>query len=162
MRLTEVSFWLSVNVLLFIPDATALGTPASNDECISKPNLFEQISCYAAAAKTNNDLAGCDQASHEGVRYQCYAIFAEYSASPDICHKIPPATEDHRLLIDGCLSDVAMKARKPGICKRIDALGIRDSCYLKLSKEINDPSLCMNILDAGLKSACTGETVIVE
>ena len=162
MRLTGISSWFLISTLLFLPVVTALSATANVDECNSKTNLLEQVSCYTAVAKANNDLAFCAQASHEGVRYQCYVIFAEHHASPDICLEIPSATEGHSSLIDSCLSDVAMKAHNPDICERIETTGLRDSCYLKLAKKVNQLALCEKILDVGLKSACTGEPVIVK
>jgi len=154
-------FLLTVT-LLFIWATATFSSAINMEKCSSYKNPFEQISCYATAAKEINGLAPCDYASQEGVRYQCYAIFAEYSASPEVCHKIPPKTDEHRSLIDACLSDVAMKVRKPDLCESIETPGLRDSCYLRLAKKLGEGPLCAKIRDAGLKSACTGEPVIVE
>ena len=159
MGLAMASSRFPLRRLLLVAAVTVLNTTVNADECASDKNLFEQISCYAAAAKATNDLAACDRASHDGVRYQCYAIFAEYAVSPDACRKIPSATGEHRSLIDGCLSDVARKARDPGLCDHIETSGLRDSCYLKLAKALGDPALCAKIQDTGLRSACTGEPV---
>lgn len=101
-------------------------------------------------------------AIHEGVRFQCYAIFAEHTASPEVCHRIPSKTAEHLTLIDGCLSDVALKARNPNNCEAISTPGIRDSCYLKLAKNLGKQALCGKIQDNGLKSVCTSKPVIVE
>jgi hypothetical protein len=125
-------------------------------------NPFRQISCYAAAAEAAGDVSVCDQAQHEGVRYQCYAVFAEYSVSEDVCTRIPVKNDEYRSLIDVCLSDVAKNARDPGICAEIATGGLRDSCILKVAQETNDKTLCSRIRDPGLKSTCTGEAVIVE
>jgi len=162
MRPTIVSFPFLLGTLLFFWTTIALGTNSNIDECAPYENLFEQVSCYAAAAKTINDLAPCYRAVHEGVRYQCFAIFAEHSASPDICHKIPSKTDEHRSLIDVCLSDVALKAHNPNICESISTSGLRDSCYFKIAKELGKYALCEKINDDGLKSVCTGKPVIVE
>ena len=162
MRLKIVSFLFLLITFLFLWTPITLGTNDKIDECASFENLFEQISCYASAAKKINDLAPCDQAVHEGVRYQCYAIFAEHSASPDICHKIHSKTDEHRSLIDVCLSDVALKAHNPNICESISTSGLRDSCYFKLAKELDKYALCEKINDDGLKSVCAGKPVIVE
>jgi len=40
--------------------------------------------------------------------------------------------------------------------------GVRDGCYLQVSEQTNDPTLCERIADPGLKSACTGTPVYVE
>jgi len=162
MRLKIVSFLFLLGTFLFLWTPITLGTNDNIDECASYENLFEQVSCYAAAAKTINDLAPCNQAVHEGVRYQCFAIFAEHSASPDICHKIPSKTDEHRSLIDVCLSDVALKAHNPNICESISTSGLRDSCYFNLAKELGKFALCEKINDDGLKSVCTGKPVIAE
>jgi hypothetical protein len=151
-----------VGALFLLGAVSACDAAANTDDCASKKNLFVQLSCYAAAAKATNDLAACDQALHEGIRYQCYAIFAEYSGSPEVCHKIPPRTDEHRSLIDACLSDVATKILSPSLCEEIATPGLRDSCYLKLAKKTGAPALCARIGDPGLKSACNGEPVIIK
>ena len=102
MRLKKVSLQFLLGTLLLLWTAVTLGTDRNIEECASYENLFEQVVCYAGAAKTINDLNPCDQAMHDGVRYQCYAIFAEHSASADVCHKIPSNTNEHRSLIDVC------------------------------------------------------------
>jgi hypothetical protein len=154
--------FLLPGTLLSIWATAAFSFAMDMEKCAPYKNPFDRISCYAAAAKEINDLAPCDNASQEGVRYQCYAIFAEYSASPEVCHKIPQNTDEHLSLIDACLSDVAMKVRNPGLCESIKTPGLRDSCYLKLAMELGEGALCAKIQDVGLKSACTGEPVIVE
>jgi len=42
--------------------------------CGKKENLIDQILCYAALATKHEDVSICNAVSHEGVRYQCYAI----------------------------------------------------------------------------------------
>lgn len=162
MRLKKVSLQFLLGTLLLLWTAVSLGTDRNIEECASYENLFEQVVCYAGAAKTINDLNPCDQAMHDGVRYQCYAIFAEHSASPDVCHKIPSNTNEHRSLIDVCLSDVALKAHDPDICESILTPGLRDSCYFKLARKLGKHVLCEKIKDDGLKTVCTGKPVIVE
>lgn len=162
MRLKIVSFLFLLGTFLFLWTPITLGTNDNINKCASYENLFEQISCYASAAKKINDLAPCDQAVHEGVRYQCYAIFAEHSASPAVCQKIPSKTQEHRSLIDVCLSDVAQKANDPNICETIITSGLRDSCYLKLAKKSGKHALCEKIRDDGLKGVCNGKSVIVD
>lgn len=93
---------------------------------------------------------------------ECYAIFAEHSASPAVCQKIPSKTQEHRSLIDVCLSDVAQKANDPNICETIITSGLRDSCYLKLAKKSGKHALCEKIKDDGLKSVCSEKSVIAD
>lgn len=138
------------------------GAVAGLDECAVETSPIGQLTCYAAAAKATNATVPCDHAANEGVRYQCYAMFAEYAESPGVCHSIPATTAEHRSLADACLSDVARKARKPGICEYISAPGLRDSCYLKLALDLDDAALCAKVRDAGLNSTCSGKPVIVE
>jgi hypothetical protein len=161
-QLIDIIIQFRLGALLYLVTATSLGASVNIDDCASRKNLFKQISCYAAAAEASNDIAPCDQATDEGVRYQCYAIFAEHSSSPEVCSMIPVTTEEHRSLIDICLSDVAKKARNPSLCEKIVTPGLRDSCYLKLAIVAGDPALCAKIRDAGLKSTCSGKPVVVE
>lgn len=134
----------------------------SVDDCASSSNLIEQISCYASLAKADNNLFYCDKAAHKGVRYQCYAIYAEYSNAPEICHKIPSVSEDHKSLIDICLSDVALKTNNANLCESIKSSGLRDSCYFKLADNLNNTLMCENIQETGLKSMCYEEPVVIE
>ena len=162
MRLMNTTILLVMGSLFFLESTVSQAAKINDDECASIKNSFEQISCYVNLAKKLNELAVCDKASHEGVRYQCYALFAEYSKSSEICHKIPRVTKEHLTLIDICLSDVALKASNPEICENINNSGLRDSCFFKLAKKSSDLTLCEKILDSGLKSGCTGKPVIVE
>ena len=162
MRLKIVSVLFLIGTFLFLSTTITLGTNDNIDECASYENLFEQISCYESAAKKIRDLAPCDQTVHEGVRYQCYTFFAEHSASPDVYQKIHSKTQEHRSLIDVCLSDVAQKANDPNICETIMNWGLRDSCYLKIANKLGKHALCEKIKDDGLKSVCNGKSVIVD
>jgi hypothetical protein len=164
MRLTNHScrFFLCLFINIILGASVVSGAAPNIDGCAAHKNLFEQISCYAAGAKAADDPAPCDQAAHEGVRYQCYAIFAEYSASPDVCRRIPATTDEHRALIDACLSDVALRLHDPELCEQIVTSGLRDSCYLKLARELSERDLCVKIKDDGLRSSCTGEPVIIK
>ena len=157
-----MSFQATVIAVLLLATADTAGADVKIDGCATKKNLFEQISCYSAVAKETDNLVACDQASHEGVRYQCYAIFAEYSVSQEICHKIPAATDEHRSLTDACLSDVAMKAHNPSLCERIATAGLSDSCYSKLAKEMNEISLCAQIRDTSLANSCNNKAMLVK
>ena len=162
MRQKNLSSRFLLGALLWFWATIALGAESYNDECASQQDLLGQVVCYANAAKTVNDLAPCDQAVHEGVRYQCYAIFAEHAVSAEVCRQIPSKSEQHRSLIDVCLSDVALKAGNPDICESILTPGLRDSCYFKLAKKSGNQSLCEKITDKGIKSACTGKPVMIE
>ncbi len=63
------------SVLAFLPDGAAAQESYPNCELVQ--NLFEQIECFSSLAVEKKDMAVCDGALHEGVRYQCYAVFAE-------------------------------------------------------------------------------------
>ena len=162
MGLRAVSFQFLLGTTYLLCTTVSLWAKGNIDRCASYENLFKQVSCYAAAAKTKNDLAPCKKAAHDGVRYQCYAIFAEHSASPDVCHQIPSTSNEHRSLIDVCLSDVALKTQDQNVCNDILTPGIRDSCYFKIAKDLGNLALCEKIADEGLLSLCAGKPVIVD
>jgi len=130
--------------------------------CGKKENLFDQILCYAALATKHDDFSICNAASHEGVRYQCYAIYAERRSNPDICEEIPPKSADHKALRDACISDVAKKIGDFTLCEKVQTQGLQDSCYWGIAKKTGDTSLCEKIQDNGLKSGCTGKPVDIE
>jgi hypothetical protein len=134
----------------------------STDACRAEEGVFAQLSCYVEAAKAAGDYAVCKQASHETVRYQCLAIYAEHAKSPAPCRDIPRRGRDLSALVDVCLSDVAAALTNPALCEEIGEPGLKDSCYLKIARETGGQSLCPKIQDQGLKSLCTGEPVYVE
>ena len=136
----------------------ALGITA----CGKKENLIDQILCYAAHATKFDDVSICNAASHEGVRYQCYAIYAERRSNPDVCEEIPSKLADHKALRDACISDAAKKIGDFTLCEKVQNQGLRDSCYWGVAKKTGDLSLCEKIQDNGLKSGCTGKPVDID
>jgi hypothetical protein len=136
----------------------ALGKKA----CGKKGNLIDQMLCYAALATKHEDVSICNAASHEGMRYQCYAIYAERRSNPDVCEEIPPKSADYIGLRDVCISDVAEKVGDFTLCEEVQTQGLRDSCYWKIAKKTGDTSLCEKIQDKVLKSGCTGKPVYIE
>lgn len=130
--------------------------------CGKKKNLIDQILCYAALATKLDDVSVCDAASHDGVRYQCYAIYAERRSKPDVCEAIPLKSAELKGLRDVCISDVAKKAGDFTLCEKIKTQGLQDSCYLGVAKNTGDTSICEKIKDKGLKSGCTGTPVYVQ
>jgi hypothetical protein len=128
-------------------------------ECKEIKHVMDRLLCFGDAAKSENDLTICDQAGHEGVRYQCYYIFAMHSQDIKTCDKIPDKNPEMLSLREGCYSDLASQ---PAICEKIKNQGIKDGCYLKLSKKTNNKNLCKKIIDPGLRSACTGQPVFVD
>ena len=137
-------------------------TSLDEKSCEKKKNLFNQILCYTALATKLDDVSICDAASHEGVRYQCYAIYAELRSKPDVCEAIPSKSAELKGLRDVCISDVAKKAGDFTLCKKIKTQGLRDSCYLGVAKKTGDTSICDKIQDKGLKSSCTGKPVYIK
>lgn len=127
-----------------------------------KADLVGQITCFSAAAAERDDLTVCDQAFHEGVQYQCYALFAERRDNPEACEKIPTDTEEMQGLRDVCLSDVAANREDPELCATIVTPGLRDSCYAKVAERTGDLAICEQIEDPVLKSGCTGEPYYIE
>lgn len=138
------------------PPAVAKATP-----CAEIEDPFEQIDCYVTLATSSDDPSACNQAAHEGVKYQCYAILAERRSSTELCDAIPATSQDHRDLRDICISDVAKKVADPHLCERVQSAGLRDGCYSLIGQKTGNKALCEKIQDPGLKSLCSGESVIV-
>ena len=130
--------------------------------CGKKENIFDQILCYATLATKHDNVSICKAASHEGVRYQCYAIYAERRSNPDVCEEIPSKSAGHKTLRDACISDVAKKIGDFTLCEKVQTQGLRDSCYWGIAKTTGDTSLCEKIQDNGLKSGCTGKPVGID
>lgn len=140
--------------------SAASGGPAAADQadqCLEQEQVVERLLCLVDAAKRAGDVEVCQRAEHEGVRWQCVAIFAEYRRDASLCRTIPRGNQDYRELFDVCLSDVAEARGEPELCGEIGTDGLRDSCYLKLVRAGASAVLCARIRDPGLKSACAGE-----
>lgn len=137
-------------------------TSRAGVRCDTVSSPIGRITCLADAASESRELTICDRASQEGVRYQCYAVYAERRSDPDACFRIPDTEEDLVDLRDICLSDVAALVGRPELCQGVQAPGLRDSCYLKVHQSTGDTTLCQRIQDPGLKSTCTGEPVRVD
>jgi hypothetical protein len=68
---------------------------ATNDPSLcERTDLFTRIICYKDIAIKRDELSVCDMSTHEGVKYQCYAIYAEFKQDIDICSKIPTDDEE--------------------------------------------------------------------
>ncbi len=123
-------------------------------DCESLAGPIEQIECYVDHATRTGDPEICREASHEGLRYQCFAVVAEKRKDAALCDTIPLSSDEHLALRDVCLSDVAATLEDAALCERIETAGLRDSCYFKIARATDDPSLCNRIVDLGLRSGC--------
>ncbi len=133
----------------------------SANQCEDRENVVERIECYVTLATDKADPSVCGQSSHEGVKYQCYAILAERRGSMELCNVIPSRSPGHQDLRDICISDVAKKTLSPPLCEEIQTIGLRDSCYAKIGQETENAVLCEKIQDPGLRSMCSSQPVIV-
>jgi hypothetical protein len=157
----------SMSLIMSTDVVAAEKTPTGDMEvgkqvCEKKENLLDQILCFAALATKHDDFLICNAASHEGVKYQCFAIYAERRSNPDVCEEIPPKSSEHKDLRDSCISDVAKQNGDFTLCEKVQAQGLRDSCYWGIAKQTGDTSLCEKIQDSGLKSGCTGKPVYID
>jgi len=143
-------------------DSSHAAESTARTDCPTIENVVDQILCFADEAEAAGRLAACDAASAEGVRFQCYAIYAERAQTVEPCRLIPTEDEDLSDLRDACVSDVAKVTKQPDLCEEIGSHGLRDSCWLQVFRETGDAGLCDRIEDARLRSLCTGEPVYVE
>ena len=132
------------------------------ESCIDKANVFEQIICLTDRAVELNDVAVCDRSKHVGVKYQCYAIFAEKVGNWKICNRIPTDNKDLLDLKSICISDVAKKINKEELCEKVEVQGFKDGCYMKIAESTDNKILCEKISDPGTKSFCTGEPIYIK
>lgn len=159
--------WATVQSLIFLslPVVLLSVSPAwaqgSAEECFAQ-GIIDQIRCLSDLAARKKDASVCDIASHEGVKYQCYAVAAEKLGDWETCLEIPPGSKEHIELRDICISDVAENDKDSDLCEEIRTRNFRDSCYLKIYQETGEDALCDKISDPGLKSLCTGEPVYVK
>ena len=48
----------------------------------------------------------------------------------------------------------AIAEKDISVCYNIQTQNIREICFIKLAQELNDPSICNNLLGESLKSSC--------
>jgi hypothetical protein len=154
---------------LIMPTDVVSTEPTSTEDiaiekkvCEENESLLGQTLCLSSLATKQDDFLICNAASHEGVKYQCYAIYAERRSTPDVCEEIPPTSTEHKDLRDSCISDVAKDNGDFILCEKVQSQGLRDSCYWGIAKQTGDTALCEKIHDNGLKSDCTGKPVYVD
>jgi hypothetical protein len=120
--------------------------------------LFERGTCFADLAERWQDRGLCDRAGHEGVRYRCYAAFAERRGDARACQAIPATSEEHGALRDRCLADVAKSGDDDDLCGAISGEGTRDGCYMAIARSTGNTTLCEKISDGGLRRICSGDS----
>ena len=131
-------------------------------DCQQIADLFDRTECYTDLAIEESDASICGDATHEGVRYQCYAIYAERQNDLEACEAIPTDSDEASVLHGACISDVAAIRSDAQLCARVEPESIRDGCYLKIAEATADRELCEKIVDRGLRSLCSGDTVWVQ
>lgn len=136
--------------------------PLAGAECSDIANAIERTLCFADRAVEAGSTSPCDEASREGVRYQCYAVYAERAETVEPCRRIPTTSGDLRDLRDVCVGDVAEVTGRAELCAEVAADGLRDSCWLSVYRRTGDRTLCDRIEDRALKSLCTDEPVRIE
>ena len=149
-------------VIIQLLTINQIAYPQVTESCIDKADVFEQIKCLTDRAVELNDVAVCDRSKHVGVKYQCYAIYAEKAGNWEICNRIPTDNKDLLDLKSICISDVAKELLKEELCEKVDVLGFKDGCYMKIAESTDNKILCEKISDPGIKSLCTGEPIYLE
>ena len=160
-RCLTLSLWcIGVGAILMTVE-TAQAAPKTLAEC-AEAGVIEQITCFTNAAKRHEDLTVCDQAEHTGVRYQCYALYAEHKQDPAPCRRIPTDDEEMQSLADVCLSDVAALKKDPQLCAEMETVTLRDDCYSKVAREVDNTEVCKNIRDEARRNFCQGIPTYME
>lgn len=160
--MTRTIFAVLLVVMIQVLTIKQVAYPQENAQCTEKGNVFEQLRCLADQAVARRDVSVCDRSKHVGVKYQCYAIYAEKAEDWEICNRIPPKNKDFIDLRAICISDVAKKMKKEELCGKVTVQGFRDACYLKIAGSTGNKVLCKKILDPGTKSLCTGKPIYVK
>jgi len=151
-----------VLIFLFSISTFCLVSADERGNVCEEKKLWSRPGCYADSAKEKDDVSVCDQSTHQGVRYQCYAMFAEHKLDIDICNMIPILDEEHQMLKDVCISDIAEIKKDGLICSEIATSTLRDGCYFQISQSTNDTSLCEEIQEESRKNWCYGEPTYIE
>jgi len=161
-KMTKKMFILFLVVLIQVFTIKEIAYSQEAESCINKANLLEQIKCLTDRAVKIKDVAVCDRSKHVGVKYQCYAMYAEKVENWEICNRIPTDTKDLLDLKAICISDVAIKLMNKELCEKVDVQGFKDGCYMKIVESTGNKMLCEKISDPGMRSYCTGEPIYIK
>lgn len=96
--------------------------------------------CYHNLAILNNNIALCNRAFFEDMRYACYGDFAPLTT--ELCANI---------------DDEQYKATCSKDCKEISNEDIRDACYLSKSAQEKTGDFCASIVNANKQKQCYDE-----
>lgn len=119
--------------------------------CREERHAIARMNCFADLADRENDVAICDSASPEALKFRCYAVYAQRKSSLEVCRMIASGE-----VKDGCLSNIAGQAGDPQICAEIRISRYKDSCYLEVVKKTGQVELCGEIGDRMQQMICSG------
>ena len=132
---------------------TAQGHAAAG--CSESVPLPNQIRCFIDAAQSASDVGLCDGAYDFAVRFNCISLYAERSADPAPCERIPIRNNRMLLLRDSCIAGVAAATRSPQLCEQVQLAVVRDGCILTQVVEFDGAAeLCARITKTAVKELC--------
>ena len=123
--------------------------------CGESGPLPNQIRCFIDAAQSAGDVGLCDGAYDFAVRFNCISLYAERSADPAPCERIPIRNNRMLLLRDSCIAGVAAATRSPQLCEQVQLAVVRDGCFLTQVVEFDGAAeLCARITKTVVKELC--------
>ncbi len=123
--------------------------------CSESVPLPNQIRCFIDAAQSAGDVGLCDGAYDFAVRFNCISLYAERSADPAPCERIPIRNNRMLLLRDSCIAGVAAATRSPQLCEQVQLVVVRDGCFLTQVVEFDGATeLCARITKTAVKELC--------
>ncbi len=123
--------------------------------CSESGPLPNQIRCFIDAAQSAGDVGLCDSAYDFAVRFNCISLYAERSADPAPCERIPIRNNRMLLLRDSCIAGVAAATRSPQLCEQVQLAVVRDGCFLTQVVEFDGAAeLCARITKTAVKELC--------
>jgi len=146
-------FSLTVTVQFSEVPAQDLKNPelSPRQNCREEMHAVARMNCFAELADRGNDVALCDSASPESLKYNCYAVYAKRKLREEVCREIPVGE-----VRDGCLSGIAEKSGDQKLCEEIRSSRYKDSCYAVVARKTGKVELCGRIGDRMQQMICSG------
>lgn len=122
--------------------------------CDNLPNLLKGAVhggdyCYRQVGVANLDLKICDQSGN--FRDVCYSDISTATNDLALCQGIPSQDGGPR---DGCIGYFAEKRIDSSLCQEVLNSYERFQCYVRISEQTGNISLCENIQDDAQKEFC--------
>ena len=113
-------------------------------QCSKLANPIAVKECYRKTVISKKDASTCaniNETEMPGFKNTCYTLVAQAAGDIQVCANI----ENNDALVT--CEIVATEPRDPTLCERMSTQASRNGCYYRMAVDLEDASLCDNILD---------------